>query len=280
MIRVLALAILLAASVPSLAGAITLEWEPADRATGYRVYFGESSGEYTAVQTVGHVTRATLQVEESCRPYFAAISAFNSGGESPLSTEVRAFPDPEIVGISPASLPQGARQPVQVLGANFRPRAELSLDPASVPVDFDGNALITLESFSVVACNRIEALVTVEPTARGIRAMEVGDAEVDLRVINPIPVSGIGSARLHVLFDLDRWDISRDDPLTLDRVDGADLTALAYAYARGEAEPRYHPDADLNGDGFVDGTDLAYLAAGFGLCRDDHGRWTVAACEP
>ena len=41
--------------------------------------------------------------------------------------------------------------------------------------------------------------------------------------------------------------------------------------------PLYDPDFDFDGDGWVDGQDLAYLASNMGRCWDG-AAWTLAAC--
>ena len=96
-------------------------------------------------------------------------------------------------------------------------------------------------------------------------------------VTNPDGLRGTGSALLRVGFDVRRADINRSNASTLDRVDGQDLSWLAYAYGAAEGAPTYSPDADLNGDGFVDGEDLALLSPGFGKCWSGTA-WTVGAC--
>jgi hypothetical protein len=47
-------------------------------------------------------------------------------------------------------------------------------------------------------------------------------------------------------------------------VDGADLIRLARAFGSRNGELRYWRPADLDGDGRVDGSDLAVVAANFG----------------
>jgi hypothetical protein len=87
----------------------------------------------------------------------------------------------------------------------------------------------------------------------------------------------IGQGSYEVLFDEERLDINRSDSETRDRVDGKDLVWLAYSHATTEGDPRFNPDADLNGDGAVDGEDLAYLATGFGACWDGSS-WSLSSC--
>jgi len=48
------------------------------------------------------------------------------------------------------------------------------------------------------------------------------------------------------------------------RVDGLDLARLGYGFGGSPGADRWDPDVDLNGDGAVDGVDLALLAGYFG----------------
>jgi hypothetical protein len=61
-------------------------------------------------------------------------------------------------------------------------------------------------------------------------------------------------------------------------VDGKDLVWLAHSHASAEGDPFFNPDADLDGDGMVDGNDLAMLAARFGQCWTGSG-WSNGACN-
>jgi hypothetical protein len=127
----------------------------------------------------------------------------------------------------------------------------------------------------VVSCNQVQMLVTVETLARGFRAMEVGRFSIDVAVLNPGNVQGLDSFVLDVSYDPQRSDVNQSDLATRDRVDGQDLTWLAFAHGTAEGDSRYNADADLNGDGMVDGVDLAQLAPDFGRCWNG-GAW--AAC--
>lgn len=73
----------------------TLMWDALPDATvlGYRVYWGISSHNYQGRADVGPTTSYTLSNLESGRTYFFAVTAYNSGGESPFSPEVSAVPD-------------------------------------------------------------------------------------------------------------------------------------------------------------------------------------------
>jgi len=260
------------------AGTIELGWNRTQDAVGYRIYYGTSSGEYTQSVTVGNYDRASLTGLADCTTWYVAIKAFNWAGESAeFSNEISGWPRPEVRHITPSTTEQCSQAVVTVSGANFRPGAQLVLDGGSAFLDYQGNPLVHIDSAGVVSCNEIEALVSVDPAARGIRAAEVGVRPVAVEILNPDSIWGSRIFNMEILFNQDRWDISQDDPATEGRVDGSDLSWLAYAYGSVEGEPLYNPDADLNGDGMIDGIDLAYLASGFGLCWTG-SQWVAGNC--
>jgi hypothetical protein len=263
---------------PLLAGSIRLEWDRVPGATGYRVYYGITSGEYTDSVDVGLRTRATLQGLSNCRTWYVALKPYNSVGESAeYSNEVSGWPSPEVHYLSPSASEQGSQIAVEVVGANFQGGASASVSDYSAPADINGIPLIRLESAEVLSCTRMQAFLTVEPTVRGLRAAPVNRHSTGIVVSASDSVRGGGPVNLDVLFDINRWDINREGTAGEGRVDGLDLSWLAYAYGSLEGEELYNPDADLDGDGMVDGTDLAYLAAGFGLCWSGSS-WTAEAC--
>lgn len=270
--------IALALVTPLHAGTISLAWDPVQEASGYRVYYGLSSGQYTGVHDVGNNTHADLNVSGDCRTYYVAVKAYNSGGESAAySNEISGWPRPQINGFQPAAVAQGAQLTLDIIGSNFQSGADVVVDTEGLPTDIEGNPLVRLENLTVLACDRIQALLTVEPTVRGVRAMQVGEFPVDLEVRNPDNVFGSRLSELEVLFNEARADINRSDSTTLDRADGKDLAWLAYAHGSAEGGAYYYADADLDGDGAVDGVDLAYLAARFGMCWDG-SHWSLSAC--
>lgn len=74
---------------------VTLAWaaSPSAGVTGYRVYYGAASGNYSNSVTVGNVTTNSVPGLLSGVTYFFAVAAFNAGGvESPLSNEIRFVP--------------------------------------------------------------------------------------------------------------------------------------------------------------------------------------------
>lgn len=280
LVRYLGLTILLTMVVtaPALSGSIRLAWDPVAGADGYRIHYGNSPGNYTRTLTVGRQPQAILNGLTDCTTWYMSVQAYNQVGSSALSGEIAGWPRPEVTSVNPSTTRQGAQFTMTLNGANFASGAELVLQEQTVPEDVAGNPLVRVESSTVVECGRIQAMFTVEPTSRGVRAMEVGDFSIGYEVRNPDDVYGEALKPLEVQFDLARWDINVTGAETRDRIDGADLSWLSFSYGSREGEAYYDPDADLNGDGIVDGLDLAYLASGFGQCWSGSA-WTADSCN-
>jgi len=277
MIWVLGMMLVISASLAS-AGTVGLAWDPVPGASGYRIYYGTSSGTYTGSANVVGGTSTALQGLTDCQTYYISVKAYNGSGESlQYSNEVTGWARPEFFGLDQIQARQGSQFTLDILGANFDPGASLTFDDTGLPQDLTGNPLVRLESVNVVSCNQIQALVTVESTARGFRAMQIGDFSVGFEVENPDTVFGSQASTLAIQYDPARTDINRSDSQTQDRVDGKDLVWLAYAHGASEGQGRYNPDADLDGSGQVDGTDLALMAPAFGLCWSG-STWSVSAC--
>jgi hypothetical protein len=266
-------------SVPTYAGTVSLRWDPVPGATGYKVYYGPSERQYNGVVDVGGTTQKTLTGLPDCATYHLAVKAYNSSGQESgsYSNEVIGLPRPMLESNTPMLAKQGSQLTLRLTGANFDTGAELVLDTDSLPTDVSGNPLVRFESFRVLSCRQIEMFVTVESMQRGFRAMEVGNYSIGYEVRNPDSVFGSASGQLEIAFNPSRSDINRSDESTRDRVDGKDLTWLAYSHGSLEGQDLFNPDADLNGDGQVDGEDLAQLAVDFGSCWTGFG-WSATAC--
>jgi hypothetical protein len=249
------------------AGTIELAWDPVPGAQGYRIYYGTSAGSYPQSLDVGNTVSTSLSGLTDCSTWFVAVKAYNSMGESAqFSNEISGWARPSFNGLGTIQVAQGDQLTLNIDGANFAAGAQLVFDDTSIPQDISGNPLVRIDSYSVVSCTRVQALMTVEATAPGVRAMTVGAFGTAFDVVNPDTVYGAQNATLSVAFDAGRTDINQSDVSTRDRVDGQDLVWLAYAFNSSEGQGIFNPDADLDGDGMVDGTDLAFLAAGFGKC--------------
>jgi hypothetical protein len=269
------------------AGAISLRWDALSGVTGYRVHYGTSPGSYTSVRDVGSATSTTLTNLSNCTNYYIAVKGYNSQGESATySNEVAGWSRPEFSSATPSSVRQGDQLTLNVNGANFQPGASFEYNIVGLPTSLDGDPLVRIGNVSVTSCNLIQAQLTIEPTAAGLRAMEVGSFPVTVKVVNPDTVYGCtggatgcsGSvAPLNVQFREQRADVNDSDAVTNNRIDGKDLVWLAYSFGTGEGQPKHNSDADLNGDGLVDGEDLAYLATRFGGCWTGSA-WAAGAC--
>lgn len=260
------------------AGTLRLIWDPVPLALGYVVYVGQGPRDYTRSIDVGNTTNTVVQALPDCTLSYFAVAAYNSLARSSLSNEVSSWPTPFIGELSPTSLRQGSEDTVIVTGANFQPGYEAGF--RDVPTDIDGTPLVYLDSWEFRSCTQAQSLVTVAPTVQGARAAPVGSLNIELEVSGYAPDYQRYSFEVtfEVVFDVERVDLNQSVEETIGRVDGRDLFWLAYSFGTGEWDLDYFPAADLDGDGCIDGVDLAYLAAFFGLCWDGT-TWTGAACR-
>lgn len=250
-----------------LAGTISLEWDPVPEAEGYRVYYGTSSGQYTDYVNVGNTTSTTLNVFADCTTYFLAVKAFNSSGESDsFSEEISGWARPEIHTVSPSARRQGSQFTLEIQGANFMTGADLEID----------NPNVFVESVSS-SCDRVTAALTVEPTSRDVRPAEIGTFRIE--IVNPDQVYGAEADAFEVQIEPERFDINVSTETSRGRVDGQDTIWLASNFGAEEGSASYDPDCDLDGNGWVDGDDLSFLAAEFGRCWNvNQNRWDVGSC--
>jgi PKD repeat protein len=88
------------------AGQVTLRWDAVNGASGYRLYYGLTSGSYTSqVNVVGQSQTASPPVSiTNGLTYFFAVKAYDSTGQvSPFSNEVRVAPPVAAFNASPTS---------------------------------------------------------------------------------------------------------------------------------------------------------------------------------
>jgi len=258
-------ALVLLLPVPTLAGSISIIWDPASGATGYRVYYGTSSGQYTGSVDVGNATERTLGSLADCTTWYLAVKAYNAAGESAVySNEVSGWPRPTATSATPNM--QGASYTMTIRGANFASGVSVVPDPA--------DTTIQLTSTHAVSCNEIQVTASIDPPAPHIRAAQIGAHTLTIQ--NPDGVYGDTTA-FEVQINPARFDVNRSDEATSGRLDGKDTAWISRLNGTRDTDPAYDPDADLNGDGWVDGEDLAYVAANFGLCWSGSA-WNLAAC--
>jgi hypothetical protein len=261
-------ALALAAGTPeAAAGAIAVTWDAVTGASGYRVYYGTSSGQYTGSITTA-TTSATISGLTDCTQYFVAVKGYNAAGESPqFSNELTGWARPAVTSVSPGAATQGDQIVMDIMGSNFQPGAVAEL----------GNPNVILTSTSVLSCSHMQLLARVEPTAGNVRPAEVG--RFDVLVSNPDDVFGMQAQAFEVLINPYRFDINRSDAVTTNRVDGKDTIYLSRHFGVSEVDANYDPDHDFDGDGWVDGSDLAFIASNMGRCWSSGSRsWSLAAC--
>jgi len=257
---------LVVVAIPAMAGSLSVGWDPVPNAQGYRVYYGTSPGTYTSSVQVGPVPSATIDGLRDCQTYYVAVKAFNSAGESAdFSPELSGWPRPALGVPNPGVAMQGDVVTLTLPASNVMAGAVLEVD----------NPNVVVESFASSQCGTATAVLSVEPTAAGVRPAEIG--RFTLTVVNPDNVFGERSNALEVVIDPLRFDVNRSDDTTRNRLDGKDTVWMARAFGVQEGNALYQPDYDLDGDGWVDGSDLAYLASNLGGCWNGTG-WSVAAC--
>lgn len=253
-----------------VAGTISVSWEPLDSAEWYSIYVAEEPGGYengTRFE-VGNVTSTVISGLADCTDYFIAVKGVNSTGESmEYSDAVTGWARPVVTTRDMVVTTQGDRITLALDGFNFMPGADLRVE---------GNPGVVVESVGVQGCDHLVGSITVEPTASGIRPAQIGDFEVS--VINPDSVFGSSGKLLEVKVNRIRFDINQQVESSCGRVDGQDTLWMLRQFGADEADPLYQPDYDLDGDGWIDGNDLAYLASVFGCCWDGTD-WSAAACH-
>ena len=263
-LAVACLAMLCLIPAPSAhAGTVGLAWDPSPGATGYRIYYGPAENQWTNSFPVFGTTQTTINGLGDCLTWAFAVSATNAAGESDPSGAVSSWPRPSFETPSPETAMQGSQFAFEVNGANFMDGATLEID----------NPHVVLEAVSVINCNAIHANVTVDSTSPGFRAAQIG--EFTLTVTNPTGLVGSLMDGFEVLIDPSRFDINQTMVSTTDRLDGQDTVWLSrlVGVCTQPADPScqapdatYDPDYDFNGDGWVDGEDLAHLASSLGGC--------------
>lgn len=246
-------------------GTLGLSWDPWRFAAGYKIAYGRSAGIPERELTVSNVTNTTVEGLSDCTTWYFTVRAINGFGESSASNEISSWPQPYIESLDLVSIRQGETKAVTIQGANFPPNSTVAIPESSVVVD----------GVLVVSCNRIDAAFMAPPSAGEPRPALVGTHE--MWVHTPDGLVGQRPSALTVKIDPFRFDLNRSDPSTVDRIDGKDLVWLARQFATNYSLPLYDWAYDFDGDGWVDGVDLAFLAANLGRCWAGT-TWTIAAC--
>lgn len=98
----------------------TLAWDPSESGdvTGYRIYYGNASGDYTQSVDAGNATKFTISNLSAKAVYYFAVTAYNAAGlESDFSNEVMYAPGRPVLSLAMATTRQ-----VTVSGRGFAGR--------------------------------------------------------------------------------------------------------------------------------------------------------------
>jgi hypothetical protein len=250
------------------AGTISVAWDPVANAAGYRVYYSQTSGSFSDAQSidVGNVLGTTISGLSDCTTWYLAVKAYNGAGSSPnYSNEISGYPRPTVTTTTPAAAKQGAQLTIDVTGTNFQTGAAVELD----------NPNVIIQSAHAISCTHMQFLATIDPTASGVRPAAIG--HLTMTVVNPDDVFGSRTSAFEVLVDPARFDVNKSDAATAGRLDGKDTVWLSRIFGGREGDSLYDPDSDFNGDGWVDGDDLSYVAGNLGSCWNGSA-WSLSAC--
>ncbi len=239
------------------AGSIKLAWDPVGDPdlSGYKVYYGTSSGIYTNSTPTGTQTSVDITNLQDCKVYYLAVKAVDANGNESVSfsNEISGISAPVPSTVTPNSAKQATNfQQVTIYGTNFDTQARPDFGPD-----------ILVNSYSTSSCTQMTANITITATAHV--NLNGGNPNVPrlLTIINNGGPRGSKNGPFSVTFNEIRADIDPDG-----QVRGRDLLYLMNAF--GSCSPtllpscssgaNYNDDADLNGDGQIDGADVSLLA--------------------
>lgn len=163
-----ALALLALCAAPSLAGTISVTWDPVSDAdlAGYKVYYGTTPGSHAQFHDAGNTTSATLSNVTDCTLYYVAVRAYDTSRlESTAdSNSVKGFPRPVVNSVSPGTLVQGESKTFTISGINFDAgvAGDATRPPARVKVSGAG---LTVSNVRVSACGSMTATISASSTA-------------------------------------------------------------------------------------------------------------------
>jgi len=230
---------------------VDLAWDtsPESDVAGYRIHAGTSSGNYSLPTIdVGPANTYSITTLSANTTYYFVVTAYDrAGNESLPSNEIFAQPSVSLShptlhdavesGTGTVFILQSGHQSIRVSGGGFVTGATASLGTG-----------ISVGATSVSDPGHLTAPIVVGSAALlGPRA---------LGVTNPDSASASLASALMVV---KTTDINRDC-----RIDPFDLNLLARAWYTTSSDASYLAQADLDGDGVVDGTDLAILVVYMG----------------
>ncbi|HKB06936.1 MAG TPA: fibronectin type III domain-containing protein [Candidatus Polarisedimenticolia bacterium] len=231
---------------------IQLSWSPNSEPdlSGYRLRYGTSPGTYTQTINVGNVTSYSISGLDSSLTYYFVLHAYDGAGNVSLPSNEASGKPSIVVGTAPTVatalevasgsvyILQSGQHSVRVTGANFQAGAVASLGSG-----------VTCGATSVSGGDQLTFTVNVNSSAAlGPRTLTIS---------NPDNGSGNLSPALVIAKTA---DVTRDC-----LVDGSDLNAISRAWITMSGSPDYNAAADLDGNGTIDGEDVAIFSRYFGL---------------
>ncbi|MCI0657105.1 MAG: hypothetical protein L0170_08545, partial [Acidobacteria bacterium] len=225
------------------AGNIKLAWDPVGDPdlSGYKVYYGTSSGIYTNSTPTGTQTSVDIANLQDCKVYYLAVKAVDANGNESVtfSNEISGISAPAPSTVTPSSMKQASNlQIVTIYGTNFDTQARPDFGPD-----------ILVNSYSTSSCTQMTANITI--TEAATVNVAPGPPRL-LTIINNGGPRGSKSGPFSVSFNEIRSDIDLSG-----RVGGRDLVYLQNAFGSVSGNSNYNIDVDLNGDGKVDGLDVS-----------------------
>ena len=182
---ILALTILMLSATISAAGTISMQWNPVPDGdlAGYRIYYGNVSGNYDQSVDVGNVTSYTLTGLADCTMWYAAVKAYDTENLESVdySAEISGWARPVVTGATPNTGQQGADASITITGTNFQSGATVEFAEPG----------ITVNSVTVNSCTNLSASISIAPSA--------GLGATDLDVVNADRVFGTGAGLFTVI---------------------------------------------------------------------------------
>jgi len=258
------------------AGSLSLAWDAVAGASGYRVYSGTSPGVYTGSVTLGAQTSYTFTNLPDCQTYYVAVKAIDSQGRlsAAYSNQIIGLPKPTVTGITPTGSPQGSTLNVTITGTNFDTQARPDFNLLN-PIEQSIGPDIAVNSSGSVSCTQLNASITLAPHAwvnDATRPRVVAVVNQARQASDGNGIAGSAGDKFRVLFDTRRADIDASG-----RVMDRDFLLWRNAFGSAHGTPPLPPDpnysaaVDLNGDGIVDGVDLALLVSKHAFTCDATG---------
>jgi hypothetical protein len=174
-------------AAPFHADSISLAWDDLNdpAVTGYRLYYGTSSGNYTQSHDAGLSTQAVLNGLSSCTDYYISVKAYVADGteSSQFATEVSGWARPIVTGSTPQNVQRGATADLVISGAGFR-------NGVSVAVSNPG---VSVNGVTVQGCNQLTLNVSVSAGA--------ALGAFDVTVTDPFGIVGSGTGVAGVTAD-------------------------------------------------------------------------------